>query len=215
MGPEGGWKCRRLAAVPGSCHCLQEQIPARRDKGEEAAAVGSCSRGAVCWPGADLSRQLRCGEMWAHQALGSPVPQFPVSLLSGPLAVCRDLAGMLWEGGSAARSRPHSLGLVWVDSEGPGGEHGDQAPHVLILPPFPCRAGDACAFLSNTRFSRAVHGTFPNFNATVDNIHTYLASIPQACLVPPPWLASLMGGKEPPQARVTVGLEVGKGPPLH
>ncbi|KAK2530562.1 prominin-1-a [Columba guinea] len=43
-------------------------------------------------------------------------------------------------------------------------------------------AGDVCAFISNTRFSQAVHGTFPNVNNTVDNAHTYLASIPQACL---------------------------------
>nr|XP_021149452.1 prominin-1-A [Columba livia] len=40
-------------------------------------------------------------------------------------------------------------------------------------------AGDVCAFISNTRFSQAVHGTFPNVNNTVDNAHTYLASIPQ------------------------------------
>lgn len=97
MGPEGGWKRRRLAAVPGSCHCSQEQIPAR-DKGEEAAAVGSWPRGAAHWRGADPSRQLCCREMWGHQAQGSPVPQFPVSLLSGPLGVCRALAGMLWKG---------------------------------------------------------------------------------------------------------------------
>ncbi|XP_064320572.1 prominin-1-A-like [Phalacrocorax carbo] len=40
-------------------------------------------------------------------------------------------------------------------------------------------AGDVYAFISNTRFSQAVCGTFPNVNNTVDNIHTYLASIPQ------------------------------------
>ncbi|XP_065699570.1 prominin-1-A-like [Patagioenas fasciata] len=40
-------------------------------------------------------------------------------------------------------------------------------------------AGDVCAFISNTRFSQAVHGTFPNINNTLDNAHTYLASIPQ------------------------------------
>ncbi|XP_035167812.1 prominin-1-A-like [Oxyura jamaicensis] len=40
-------------------------------------------------------------------------------------------------------------------------------------------AGDVCAFISNTRLSQAVSGTFPNFNATVDNLSTYLASIPQ------------------------------------
>ncbi|XP_068254924.1 prominin-1-A-like [Nyctibius grandis] len=40
-------------------------------------------------------------------------------------------------------------------------------------------AGDVCAFVSNTRFSQAVCGTFPNVNNTLDNVHTYLASIPQ------------------------------------
>ncbi|XP_076194996.1 prominin-1-A-like [Aptenodytes patagonicus] len=40
-------------------------------------------------------------------------------------------------------------------------------------------AGDVCAFVSNTRFSQAVCGTFPNVNDTLDNVHTYLASIPQ------------------------------------
>ncbi|XP_019327238.1 PREDICTED: prominin-1-A [Aptenodytes forsteri] len=40
-------------------------------------------------------------------------------------------------------------------------------------------AGDVCTFVSNTRFSQAVCGTFPNVNDTLDNVHTYLASIPQ------------------------------------
>nr|XP_010309904.1 PREDICTED: prominin-2 [Balearica regulorum gibbericeps] len=40
-------------------------------------------------------------------------------------------------------------------------------------------AGDICAFVSNTRFSQAVCGTFPNVNDTLDNLRTYLASIPQ------------------------------------
>uniref|UniRef100_A0A493T6Z7 Prominin 2 n=1 Tax=Anas platyrhynchos platyrhynchos TaxID=8840 RepID=A0A493T6Z7_ANAPP len=40
-------------------------------------------------------------------------------------------------------------------------------------------AGDVCAFISNTRLSQAVSGTFPNINTTVDNLGTYLASIPQ------------------------------------
>ncbi|XP_054687186.1 prominin-1-A-like [Grus americana] len=40
-------------------------------------------------------------------------------------------------------------------------------------------AGDICAFVSNTRFSQAVCGTFPNVNDTLDNVHTYLTSIPQ------------------------------------
>ncbi|XP_075279694.1 prominin-1-A [Opisthocomus hoazin] len=44
---------------------------------------------------------------------------------------------------------------------------------VLLL------AGDVCAFVSNTRFSQAVAGTFPNVNNTLDNVHTYVASIPQ------------------------------------
>ncbi|XP_067995620.1 prominin-1-A-like isoform X2 [Melanerpes formicivorus] len=40
-------------------------------------------------------------------------------------------------------------------------------------------AGDICAFISNTRFSQAVHGTFPNVNNTLDNVHTYVGSIPE------------------------------------
>ncbi|XP_009960317.1 PREDICTED: prominin-1-A-like, partial [Leptosomus discolor] len=40
-------------------------------------------------------------------------------------------------------------------------------------------AGDTCAFISNTRFSQAVHGTFPNVNNTLDNVRTYVVSIPQ------------------------------------
>ncbi|KAM6091082.1 prominin-1-A-like isoform 1-T2 [Theristicus caerulescens] len=40
-------------------------------------------------------------------------------------------------------------------------------------------AGDVCAFISNTRFSQAVSSTFPNVNNTLDNVRTYLASIPQ------------------------------------
>ncbi|KAM7103329.1 prominin-1-A-like [Ciconia maguari] len=40
-------------------------------------------------------------------------------------------------------------------------------------------AGDVCAFVSNTRFSQAVCGTFPNSNDTLDNVRTYAASIPQ------------------------------------
>ncbi|XP_037256485.1 prominin-1-A-like isoform X2 [Falco rusticolus] len=40
-------------------------------------------------------------------------------------------------------------------------------------------AGDVCSFISNSRFSQAVRDTFPNVNNTLDNVHTYLASIPQ------------------------------------
>ncbi|XP_074882324.1 prominin-1-A-like [Buteo buteo] len=40
-------------------------------------------------------------------------------------------------------------------------------------------AGDVCAFVSNTRFSQAVCGTFPNVNNTLDNVRIYVASIPQ------------------------------------
>lgn len=39
--------------------------------------------------------------------------------------------------------------------------------------------GALCAFISNARFSQAVKGTFPNVNNTLDNVHTYLVSIPQ------------------------------------
>lgn len=46
-GWEGGGGVGRGAAGPGSCHCLQEQLPARQDKErEEAEAVGSWSCGA-------------------------------------------------------------------------------------------------------------------------------------------------------------------------
>lgn len=86
---------------------------------------------------------------------------------------------------------------------------------MLTLTPFSCRAGDVCAFVSNTRFSQAVCGTFPNVNSTLDNVRIYVASIPQARLVPLRWLGCLMGGKEPPWGRMTVGLEAGKGPHLH
>ncbi|XP_069738592.1 prominin-1-A-like [Phaenicophaeus curvirostris] len=40
-------------------------------------------------------------------------------------------------------------------------------------------AGDVCAFVSNTRFSQAVRGTFPNVNNTLGDVSTYVASIPQ------------------------------------
>lgn len=99
-----------------------------------------------------------------------------------PLWSCgfRAFSGMLWKQGSVACSGPSSLGCVWVDSKGPdGGEHRDQAPHVLTLPPSSRRAGDVCAFISNTRLSQAVNGTFPNANTTLDNVHTYVDSIPK------------------------------------
>ncbi|XP_068805952.1 prominin-1-A isoform X2 [Struthio camelus] len=40
-------------------------------------------------------------------------------------------------------------------------------------------AGNIYAFISNTRLSRAVSGTFPNVNSTVGDLRTYLASIPE------------------------------------
>ncbi|XP_063194604.1 prominin-1-A-like isoform X2 [Chroicocephalus ridibundus] len=40
-------------------------------------------------------------------------------------------------------------------------------------------AGGICALVSNTRFSQAVHGTFPNVNNTLDDVRAYLASIPK------------------------------------
>lgn len=76
----------------------------------------------------------------------------------------------------------------------------------LTLPPFPCRAGGVCALISNTRFSQAVKSTFPNVNNTLDNIHTYLASIPQARTVPLPRL----GGKGP-GGRSSPNSPLGKG----
>ncbi|XP_027527988.1 prominin-1-A-like [Neopelma chrysocephalum] len=49
---------------------------------------------------------------------------------------------------------------------------------VLLVTAF-LLAGGVCAFISNARFSRAVNSTFPNVNNTLDNIRTYVASIPQ------------------------------------
>ncbi|KAM6347447.1 LOW QUALITY PROTEIN: prominin-1-A-like [Alca torda] len=40
-------------------------------------------------------------------------------------------------------------------------------------------AGDICALVSNTRFSQAMCGTFPNANNTLDDVRAYLASIPK------------------------------------
>ncbi|XP_030309587.1 prominin-1-A [Calypte anna] len=40
-------------------------------------------------------------------------------------------------------------------------------------------AGDVCAFISNTRFTQAVRGTFSNTNNTLDNIRVYVGSISQ------------------------------------
>ncbi|XP_031971585.1 prominin-1-A-like isoform X2 [Corvus moneduloides] len=49
---------------------------------------------------------------------------------------------------------------------------------VLLVSAF-LLAGGVCAFISNTRLSQAVKSTFPNVNNTLDNVHIYLASIPQ------------------------------------
>ncbi|XP_063261540.1 prominin-1-A-like isoform X2 [Prinia subflava] len=49
---------------------------------------------------------------------------------------------------------------------------------VLLVSAF-LLAGSVCALISNTRFSQAVKGTFPNVNNTLKDVHTYLASIPQ------------------------------------
>lgn len=59
---------------------------------------------------------------------------------------------------------------------------------MLTLPSFPCRAGGVCAFISNNRFSQAVKNTFPSVNNTLDDVQTYVASIPQVCVVPLPCL---------------------------
>ncbi|OXB67341.1 hypothetical protein ASZ78_010899 [Callipepla squamata] len=45
-------------------------------------------------------------------------------------------------------------------------------------------AGDVCAFISNSRFSQSVSSAFPNINSTMHDLHSYLLSIPQACLHP-------------------------------
>ncbi|TRZ25517.1 hypothetical protein HGM15179_001576 [Zosterops borbonicus] len=49
---------------------------------------------------------------------------------------------------------------------------------VLLVSAF-LLAGGVCALISNTRFSQAVKSTFPNVNNTLEDVHTYLASIPQ------------------------------------
>ncbi|XP_027763910.1 prominin-1-A-like [Empidonax traillii] len=49
---------------------------------------------------------------------------------------------------------------------------------VLLVSAF-LLAGGVCALISNARFSQAVNSTFPNVNNTLDNFHTYLASVPQ------------------------------------
>lgn len=77
MGPEGGWKRRRLAAVPGSCHCSEEQNPARRDKGEEAAAVGSWPRGAAHWQAQTLPDSFAAGKCGRTRHCAPPCPSFP------------------------------------------------------------------------------------------------------------------------------------------
>lgn len=95
--------------------------------------------------------------------------------------------------GAGAGARPSGSGFLLVVSAGMlsstriwRGGHEDGAPPPPDPTPFPCRAGDVCAFISNTRLSQAVSGTFPNINTTVDNLGTYLASIPQACPKGPP-----------------------------
>ncbi|KAF4791426.1 prominin-1-A-like protein [Turdus rufiventris] len=40
-------------------------------------------------------------------------------------------------------------------------------------------AGGVCALISNNRFSQAVKNTFPSVNNTLDDVQTYVASIPQ------------------------------------
>lgn len=59
---------------------------------------------------------------------------------------------------------------------------------MLTLPPFPCRAGGVCALISNNRLSQAVKSTFPSMNNTLDDVQTYVTSIPQVCMVPLPCL---------------------------
>lgn len=85
---------------------------------------------------------------------------------------------------------------------------------MLTVPPFLCRAGGVCALISNTRFSQAVKTTFPNVNNTLEDVHTYLASIPQARMIPLPWLG---GGAAQivPWGRGTEGLAAEKGAHPH
>ncbi|XP_039926607.1 prominin-1-A-like isoform X2 [Hirundo rustica] len=49
---------------------------------------------------------------------------------------------------------------------------------VLLLSAF-LLAGGVCALISNTRFSQAVKSTFPNVKNTLEDVHTYVASVPQ------------------------------------
>lgn len=154
--------------------------------------MGSWPRGAVHRHRAALSRQLPHGEP------GSAVPQFPASL-SGPSG-----QGMCWDALKAG-----VIGVLQTLQAGVcvGGFGGYWWGALgLTLPPFPCRAGGVCALISNTRFSQAVKSSFPNVNNTLDNIHTYLASIPQARMVPLPCL----GGKGP-GGRSSPNRPLGKG----
>lgn len=50
MEPRGGWKCRRLAAVPGNCHC------SRVDRGTAGQRRGSGGGGKLAPGGCTLSR---------------------------------------------------------------------------------------------------------------------------------------------------------------
>lgn len=184
MEPRGGWKCRRLVAGAGNCHC------SRVGPGTAGQRRGSSSDGKLAPGGCALAP---CRPFPTASPRRTGLPRASVSCVHPLVPQCRALAGMRWKQGSLVCSRPCRPGSVWVDLEGTGGQHWDRAPHMLTLPPFPCRAGGVCALISNARFSQAVKSTFPNVNNTLDDIHTYVASIPQARMVPLPRL----GGKGP------------------
>lgn len=85
---------------------------------------GSSSSGELAPGGCALTqrRPFPTASLWGNTgAPGSLVLQFPMSLLSGPLAVCRALVWMLWKQSSELYARPCSLGLVRKNSESPGG----------------------------------------------------------------------------------------------
>lgn len=115
MEPRGGWKCRRLAAVPGNCHC------SRVDGGTAGQRRGSSGGGELA-PGGCALQTVQ------------PFPDsFPTA--TGICRACflrpsylvprgRARAGMHWKQESLASSRPCRLGSVWVDLEGAGGSIG-------------------------------------------------------------------------------------------
>lgn len=162
-------------------------------------AVGSWPRGTARCVLAQ-SRPFPTASLWGNVGVpGTGRPNASVSRVP-PLWSPGGVHGSCWEDAAleVGPSIPLQTRQPGVGVGGFGGSWGAASGPTLTLLPFPCRAGDVCAFISNTRFSQAMRGTFPNVNHTLDNVHTYVASIPQARLVPLPQQGCLMAGKEAP-----------------